>query len=61
MIKSLSQILLLFSLHFSSLNLKYFKLTKNGFNPFCDETLQYSHLKSFKNEIDFMDENFEMY
>ena len=29
----------LFSLYFSNLNLKY-KIDKNGYNPFCDETLQ---------------------
>ena len=35
------QIFLLFSLYFSSLNLKYLKYDQNhGYNPFCDETLQ---------------------
>ena len=38
MIKSITHFLIYISLYFSSLNLKYSKLTKMD-NPFCDETL----------------------
>ena len=37
-----SQIFLLFSLYFGSLNLKYLKIDQNGYNPFCDEILHVS-------------------
>ena len=53
-----SLIFLLFSLYFSSFNRKYLKLTKNGYNPVCDETLQLlmEHFVVISNSANFAPE-----